>query len=258
MVRITETATKVEIITRRTTRRITTPKCNIVNLQYSNRVDKETVDPYTAQALIYRAEMYILLRYPYLIDVNLKNETLSSLVDENSQFFVIKSFSEEDVHKSVKYNVWTSTKSGNQTLNAAYNMTQEKAGHVYLFFSTNGSGRFVGVARMKSTVAYDQFFPFWTQDNKWGGLFNIEWLMIKDVPFKQFKSIEIMMKDGQFKPVSNSRDTQEIPFAEGKLMLQNLQSYVNSNTILEHFEYYDIRQENYERNNPQLKGGLVN
>ena len=91
MVRITETATKVEIITRRTTRRITTPKCNIVNLQYSNRVDKETVDPYTAQALIYRAEMYILLRYPYLIDVNLKNETLSSLVDENSQFFVIKS-----------------------------------------------------------------------------------------------------------------------------------------------------------------------
>jgi hypothetical protein len=179
-------------------------------------------------------------------------------INENSQFFVIKSFSEEDVHKAIKYNVWTSTKSGNQTLSSAFKLTEEKGGHVYLFFSTNGSGRFVGVARMKSAVANDQFFPFWTQDNKWGGLFNIEWLFIKDVPFKQFKSIEITMKDGQLKPVSNSRDTQEIPFAEGKQMVQLLQSYVNSNTILEHFEYYDIRQENYERNNPQVKGALVN
>jgi YTH domain-containing family protein len=208
--------------------------------------------------LIYRAEMYILLRYPYLIDVNLKNENMVNDINENSQFFVIKSFSEEDVHKAIKYNVWTSTKSGNQTLSSAFKLTEEKVGHVYLFFSTNGSGRFVGVARMKSAVANDQFFPFWTQDNKWGGLFNIEWLFIKDVPFKQFKSIEITMKDGQLKPVSNSRDTQEIPFAEGKQMVQLLQSYVNSNTILEHFEYYDIRQENYERNNPQVKGALVN
>src|SRR5690349_3598000 len=103
--------------------------------------------------MIYRAEMYILLKYPYLIDINTKNQSLS--VEENSAFFVIKSFSEEDVHKAIKYNVWTSTKGGNQTLNNAYNTTKEKGGHVYLFFSCNGSGRFVGVARMKSEVDYN-------------------------------------------------------------------------------------------------------
>jgi hypothetical protein len=101
---------------------------------------------------------------------------------------------------------------------------------------------------MKSEVNYEQFFPFWTQDNKWGGLFKIEWLFIKDVPFRQFKEIEIMMKDGQTKPVSNSRDTQEIPFNEGHKIIEIMQNYTNTNTILEHFEYYDIRQENYERN----------
>ena len=52
------------------------------------------------------------------------------------------------------------------------------------------------------------------------------------------------------KPISNARDTQEIPNDEGKLMVEILESYANTNTILEHFEYYDIRQENYERNNP--------
>jgi len=69
---------------------------------------------------------------------------------------------------------------------------------------------------MKKGVEYNKFFPYWTQDNKWGGLFDIEWIFIKDVPFRQFKEFVIMMKDGERKPISNSRDTQEIPFQEGK------------------------------------------
>lgn len=93
-------------------------------------------------------------------------------------------------------------------------------------------------------------FPFWTQDQKWAGIFEIEWIFIKDVPFREFKQIIIPMKDGEKKCVSNSRDSQEIPFTEGLLMAEIFQKYLNSNTILEHFEYYDIRQENYERNNP--------
>jgi hypothetical protein len=201
--------------------------------------------------LIYRAEMYILLRYPYLIDLNNKNE--KPIIPENSSFFVIKSFSEEDVHKAVKYNVWTSTKSGNQTLNNAYFSAKENGGEVYLLFSCNGSGRFVGVARMKSAVDFNKYFPYWTQDSKWGGLFDIEWVYIKDVPFRIFKNIIITLKDGTSKPVSHSRDTQEVPAEEGKMMIGSIQAYLNTNTILEHFEYYDLRQENYEKNNPQIQ-----
>ena len=57
-----------------------------------------------------------------------------------------------------------------------------------------------------------------------------------------------ILRDGEKKPISNSRDTQEIPFQEGKTMIQILEKYNNTNTILEHFEYYDIRQDNYEKN----------
>ena len=80
------------------------------------------------------------------------------------------------------------------------------------------------------------------------GLFEVEWLFIKDVPFKEFKNINITMKDGEIKPVSNSRDTQEIPFEQGKIMVEIIDKYQNSNTILEHFEFYDMRQDNYEKN----------
>lgn len=154
------------------------------------------------------------------------------------------------MHKAIKYNLWSSTKNGNLTLDNAFKLTKEKGGYVYLFFSCNGSGKFAGVARMKGEVQHDKMFPFWTQDSKWPGIFEIEWVFIKDVPFREFKNVIITMKDGEVKCVSNSRDTQEVPLTEGKTMLSTFSSYLNTNTILEHFEYYDQRQENYERNNP--------
>ena len=61
------------------------------------------MDPYTAQMLIYRAEMYILMKYPDLIDINKKNENIYKTASDKSVFYVIKSFSEEDVHKVKVY-----------------------------------------------------------------------------------------------------------------------------------------------------------
>ncbi len=205
-------------------------------------------NPYYQQQILYRTEMYICSKYRHLIDINQKNAKLIEQINSNCKFFVIKSFSEEDVHKSIKYNVWSSSKDGNLTLSNAFRMTEENKGNVYLFYSCNGSGRYCGVARMKSPCDENKTFGLWTQDGKWPGLFDVEWLLIKDVPFKEFRNVIITMKDGEVKPISNSRDTQEIPFEQAKIVIQKIAEYQNTNTILEHFEFYDMRQENYERN----------
>ena len=223
------------------------------NMNYSNRYPSQMqpqqfYNPFMQQQMLYRTEMYICSRYRNLIDINTKNASLYEKIDSNSKFFVIKSFSEEDVHKSIKYGVWSSSKNGNLTLSNAFEICKEKNGNVYLFFSCNGSGRYVGIARMKTPCDENRTFEFWTQDNKWTGLFDVEWLFIKDVPFREFKEIVITMKDGEIKPISNARDTQEIPFEQAKIMIEKISKYQNSNTILEHFEFYDIRQENYEKN----------
>jgi hypothetical protein len=223
------------------------------NMNYSNRYPSQMqpqqfYNPFMQQQMLYRTEMYICSRYRNLIDINTKNASLYEKIDSNSKFFVIKSFSEEDVHKSIKYGVWSSSKNGNLTLSNAFQITKEKNGSVYLFFSCNGSGRYAGIARMKTACDENRTFEFWTQDGKWTGLFDVEWIFIKDVPFKEFKDIIITMKDGEIKPISNARDTQEIPFEQAKIMIEKISKYQNSNTILEHFEFYDIRQENYEKN----------
>ena len=220
-------------------------------------------NPYFQQQILYRTEMYICSKYRHLIDINQKNAKLIDSINSNCKFFVIKSFSEEDVHKSIKYNVWSSSKDGNLTLSNAFLITEENKGNVYLFFSCNGSGRYCGIARMKSPCDENKSFGLWTQDGKWPGLFDVEWLLIKDVPFREFKNVIITMKDGEVKPISNSRDTQEIPFDQAKIVIQKIAEYQNTNTILEHFEFYDMRQENYERNmlmnkNKESKGNTDN
>ncbi len=216
--------------------------------QYQQQNQSQYLTPYMYQQMLYRTEMYICSRYGNLIDINKKNASVYEKVDSNSKFFVIKSFSEEDVHKSIKYGVWSSSKNGNLTLSNAFNIAKEKNGSVYLYFSCNGSGKYAGVARMKTPCDENKYFEYWTQDGKWPGLFEVEWLFIKDVPFKEFKDIIITMKDGEIKPISNARDTQEIPFEPAKIMMEKISKFQNSNTILEHFEFYDLRQENYEKN----------
>ena len=97
-----------------------------------------------------------------------------------SRFFIIKSFTEEDVHKAIKYNVWSSTHTGNQILDEAFhdlskikNMTPDIAPEIstdiiddtvpatpstpeiYLMFSVNKSKHFCGVAKMIDRVRTD-------------------------------------------------------------------------------------------------------
>jgi hypothetical protein len=63
--------------------------------------------------------------------------------NEIAKFFVIKSYSEDDVHKSIKYNVWSSTPHGNKKLQSAYEDARRKASGksggcpIFLFFSVS-------------------------------------------------------------------------------------------------------------------------
>uniref|UniRef100_A0A0E0P1A3 YTH domain-containing family protein n=1 Tax=Oryza rufipogon TaxID=4529 RepID=A0A0E0P1A3_ORYRU len=127
---------------------------------------------------------------------------------KDAKFFVIKSYSEDDVHKSIKYNVWASTPNGNKKLDAGFREAQEKSSEcpVFLFFSVNTSGQFVGVAEMVGPVDFEKTVDYWQQD-KWNGCFPIKWHVVKDVPNNILKHITLDNNDN--KPVTNSRDTQE-------------------------------------------------
>ncbi|CAE5959610.1 unnamed protein product [Arabidopsis arenosa] len=163
----------------------------------------------------------------------------------NAKFFVIKSYSEDDVHKSIKYNVWSSTLHGNKKLQSAYEDAQRIATEkscecpIFLFFSVNASGLFCGMAEMTGPVSFDKDMDFWQQD-KWSGSFPVKWHIIKDVPNSYFR--HIILQNNENKPVTNSRDTQEIMLKQGLEVLKIFKDHMERTSLLDDFVYYESRQ----------------
>ncbi|KAJ6357409.1 hypothetical protein OIU78_005295 [Salix suchowensis] len=84
---------------------------------------------------------------------------------DHAFFFVIKSYSEDDIHKSIK---------------------------------VNASGQFCGVAEMIGRVDFNKSMDFWQQD-KWNGCFPVKWHIIKDVPNLHLR--HIILENNENKPV---------------------------------------------------------
>jgi len=170
---------------------------------------------------------------------SLKPYNLKSFSIPNfAHFFVIKSYSEQDIHKSIKYNIWASTDQGNRRLDKAYRETASQ-GPIYLYFSANSSGHFQGMAEMVTMVDYSSSCDVWEQD-KWKGKFEVKWHIIKDLPNILFRHIRIETNEN--KPVTNSRDTQEIPLDQGKEVLKIFIDYPYYSSILDDFEFYDKKE----------------
>lgn len=225
------------------------------NKKTKNNRNMFNIDPYTAQMLILRSELYIVQNYPNLVSISisekLSNDKLLDYINKKTSVFIIKGFTEEDIHKAIKYNLWSSTNFGNNKLNNEY-----KKNPVLLLFSTYKSDQFIGLAEMKSEVDFKKSFPLWARDD-WKGLFNIEWLSIKDVPFREFRNVPCAKREkkenGEYnfinysvKSLSNSPDCQLIPQEESGDILKVFYDHMSKNSILEHFEFYDRRQANYE------------
>lgn len=182
--------------------------------------------------------------HPVLDELRVKNNYNPAEFDlsaPNARFFVIKSYSEDDIHRSIKYEIWCSTEHGNKRLDMAYREREkEPNGCVYLFFSVNGSGHFCGMAQMVSPVDYNCNSSVWSQD-KWKGQFRVRWIYVKDVPNVQLRHIRL--ENNENKPVTNSRDTQEVPHVKGQQVLRILHTYRHSTSIFDDFVHYEKRQE---------------
>ncbi|KAJ3415467.1 hypothetical protein HDV05_004909 [Chytridiales sp. JEL 0842] len=171
----------------------------------------------------------------------LHSDALFNWRPANARFFVIKSFTEEDVWKSLKYKIWSSTEMGNRRLAQAFKEASSRVPPVplVLFFSVNASGHFCGVSQMISNVDWGKSSSVWTQD-KWKGTFGVRWIFVKDVPNAMLRHLKVVNNDN--KPVTNSRDTQEIMFDIGCEMLKIFADHRSKTSIIDDWDWYDQRE----------------
>lgn len=69
---------------------------------------------------------------------------------------------------------------------------------------------------MTGAVDFEKTLEYWQQD-KWNGSLSLKWHIVKDVPNNILK--HIILENNENKPVTNSRDTQEVPYICPNLFL---------------------------------------
>lgn len=100
---------------------------------------------------------------------------------------------------------------------------------------------------MMSQVDYSTSAGVWCQD-KWKGKFQVKWIYVKDVPNDALR--HITLENNENKPVTNSRDTQEVPFEKGKKVLAIIHNFSHQTSIFDDFLHYEKKQEEELTNKP--------
>ena len=137
-----------------------------------------------------------------------------SVADEKRRersFFILKCNNEKNMAISFNRNIWATTKSNEKRLARAFNDSEE----VLLVFSVQGSGRFQGVAKMASAIS-DEYCEDFGSANL-GGVFDIEWIHQKDIPFQGTQHLMNPWNDN--KKVQISRDAQEVEPRVGQALV---------------------------------------
>lgn len=184
-------------------------------------------------------ENYAMAYYPHVINLNLYNEkfTVEELIDFPCRFFVIKAADFDNIHKAIKYGIWTC--SSGSTLSETYAQLKSKNGRLYFFFSANKSSKFCGLAEMTSTYDKNRSFPLWSGEGRnHKGCFDIRWIFVKEVKFEKFQDIKIRVKDEEL-PVVRSKNLQEIPLSDALKMVEIIRDYEFNFTVFEQFPYLD-------------------
>ncbi|KIJ16997.1 hypothetical protein PAXINDRAFT_168425 [Paxillus involutus ATCC 200175] len=175
---------------------------------------------------------------PTLISTKGYNPPNFDIRPQFARYFVIKSYTEDDVHKSLKYEIWSSTDPGNKRLDKAFKECAGR-GPIYLFFSVNASGHFCGMAEMLTPVDYTRSSTVWASD-KWKGVFKVRWIFVRDIPNANLRHIRLN-NTAERKPVTNSRDTQELLPDAGQEMLRIFHTHPARTSLLQDFAFYELQ-----------------
>ncbi|KAH8668138.1 YT521-B-like domain-containing protein [Tricladium varicosporioides] len=123
----------------------------------------------------------------------------------DTRYFIVKSFNEDDVLKSIEDSIWTAQVQNGSIFKGAF----ETCKNVILVFSINKSHAFQGYARMESLPGSVEV-PTWKKSINWEstGAFKVKWLVICVTKFGHIGHLKNSLNDNQ--AVFIGKDGQEI------------------------------------------------
>jgi hypothetical protein len=115
------------------------------------------------------------------------------------------------------------------------------------------------MAEMLTPVDYTRSSTVWASD-KWKGVFKVRWIFVRDIPNANLRHIRLQYGSSNLnsslllktffsntqerKPVTNSRDTQELPPDAGQEMLRIFHTHPARTSLLQDFAFYEVLSRN--------------
>ena len=81
---------------------------------------------------------------------------------------------------------------------------------------------------MASEVRFNQIYNYWWEDLKWSGVFDINWIYIKDIHHADVQSITYNNT-----PIANLKDGSAIDFQAGRSLLEIFRNTKSTTDIFE-------------------------
>ncbi|KAL4502256.1 hypothetical protein ABPG72_000491 [Tetrahymena utriculariae] len=99
---------------------------------------------------------------------------------EHAIFFRLTSFNKEHLHKAIKYGIWTTLSKQVKVIEKKYQETlSNPQAQIYFYFFFQN--QLFGMAKLKEGFNTKKSFQLWEEENKWFGIFEIEWIFIGKV-----------------------------------------------------------------------------
>eukprot|EP01012_Entosiphon_sulcatum_P042459 TRINITY_DN564_c0_g1_i1.p1 TRINITY_DN564_c0_g1~~TRINITY_DN564_c0_g1_i1.p1 ORF type:complete len:622 (-),score=86.73 TRINITY_DN564_c0_g1_i1:68-1933(-) len=160
-----------------------------------------------------------------------------------ARFFIVKPTGPSDVHRSIKYSVWSSSDSGAKRLSRGWQEAQGR-GPVFLVFGVQGTNSVVGMCALTSDFADVQTRPELWLDERWRGKFGVKWLVIKDIPHSAFKHININLADPpQDAGVRREAVLLDVPIDKGFELLKVIMTFRHKSSFLDNWATCEKLQE---------------
>ena len=199
------------------------------------------------QTDIYDQDFIKLERYDDISKLKCAFPSISKMNDaafnikkiKHAKFFVLRSTCDDDIHKAIKYGIWTSTYKNNLILNDLFRKYRRDNTPIFLIFTVVGSGQYCGLARMASEVELKKTFSYWWEEVKWSGVFKINWIYVKDVLYEEVS--DILLPNGN--KIISCKDGSELDFTTGLKMLEKFKYSIYVSDIFEFFNFMDNREE---------------
>lgn len=155
---------------------------------------------------------------------------------KNAYFFNVKTEDYDDIHKAMKYGVWSSDYDEvNTAFSNAFQMAKKEGKTVYLVWQAETSANALGVSKLMSDFNKTNVFDLWYNKSKEKvGAFTISWVYIKTIDLLKFSEICNL---------STFEDGEEIEHSVGLKLMNEFCNTSLDGSLFDLFPAMDLRED---------------